>query len=116
MHKFKEFEFWKKSRIFNKEIYFITKKFPEEEKFGFISQFRRASLSISSNIAEGSSRRSDKDFYRFLEMALGSAYEVDSQLILASDLEFISENEQIELSNNLDSIIKMMSKFMSTLK
>ena len=116
MHKFKEFEFWKKSRIFNKEIYLITKKFPEEEKFVFISQLRRASLSISSNIAEGSSRRSDKDFYRFLEMALGSAYEVDSQLMLASDLEFISENDQIEFSNNLDSIIKMMSKFMSTLK
>lgn len=116
MHKFKEFEFWKKSRIFNKEIYFITKRFPDDEKFGFISQLRRASVSISSNIAEGSSRRSDKDFYRFLEIALGSAYEVDSLLILSFDLDFISEIEQVELSDKLDSIIKMMSKFMSTLK
>jgi four helix bundle protein len=116
MHKFKELEFWKKSRLFNKDIYLITNKFPDEEKFGFISQLRRASLSISSNIAEGCSRRSDKDFYRFLEIALGSAYEVDSQLILSFDLEFITENELEDLSKKNDAIIKMMSKFMSTLK
>jgi four helix bundle protein len=116
MHRFKEFEFWKKSRELNKEIYLVSAKFPNEEKFGLISQLRRASVSISSNIAEGCSRRSDKDFYRFLEFALGSAYEVDSQLMLASDLNFIKEIEQIELSTKIDSIIKMLSKFMSTLK
>jgi four helix bundle protein len=116
MHRFKELEFWKKSRTFNKDIYLITKEFPEEEKFGLVSQIRRATVSISANIAEGSSRRSEKDFYRFLEIALGSAYEVDSHLMIAVDLDFISEKEQIELANKLESIIKMMSKFMSTLK
>ncbi len=116
MHNFKNFEFWKKSRGLNKDIYLITAKFPDEEKYGLISQIRRVSVSISSNIAEGSSRRSDKDFYRFLEIALGSAYEVDSQLMLALDLNFINEDEQNELANKVDSTIKMMSKFMSTLK
>lgn len=116
MHRYKDFEFWKRSRAFNKDIYMISSKFPDTEKFGLISQIRRASVSISSNIAEGSSRRSDKDFYRFLEIAMGSAYEVDSHLILAYDLEFISEFEFKTLTENLDLIIKMMSKFMTTLK
>jgi four helix bundle protein len=116
MHKYKELEFWKMSREFNKEIYLISNSFPDEEKFGLISQIRRASVSISANIAEGCSRKSNKDFYRFLEIALGSAYEIDSHLMLAQDLNFITEKDQNELANKLDSIIKMMSKFMSTLK
>ncbi|MBI2258805.1 MAG: four helix bundle protein [Flavobacteriia bacterium] len=116
MHRFKEFEFWKKSRELNKEIYLITNAFPDVEKFGLISQLRSASVSISSNIAEGCSRRSYKDFYRFLEIAIGSAYEVESQLLLALDLEFIEEKEQLTLVNKIETIVKMMSKYMSTLK
>lgn len=116
MHKFKELEFWIKSRELNKEIYLITGKFPENEKFGLVSQLRRASISISSNIAEGCSRRSNKDFYRFLEFSMGSAYEIEAQIILATDLNFITEEEQTGILTKLESIIKMMSKFMSTLK
>jgi four helix bundle protein len=116
MHKFKELEFWIKSRELNKEVYLITEKFPENEKFGLVSQLRRASISISSNIAEGCSRRSNKDFYRFLEFSMGSAYEIETQIILAADLNFITEKEQIVILTKLESIIKMMSKFMSTLK
>lgn len=116
MHRFKELEFWKKSRELNKEIYLQTESFPDVEKFGLISQIRRCSVSISANIAEGCSRRSKKDFYRFLEIALGSAYELESHLILAQDLKFINEENQTLLSERINEIIKMMSKFMSTLK
>lgn len=116
MHRFKELEFWKKSRELNKEVYLTTDVFPDEEKFGLINQMRRASVSISANIAEGCSRRSNKDLYRFLEIALGSAYELESHLLLAYDLKFINEESQIELSERINSIVKMMSKFMSTLK
>jgi four helix bundle protein len=116
MHRFKELEFWKISRELNKEIYLITRDFPVQEKFGLISQIRRASISISSNIAEGCSRRSNNDFYRFLEIAMGSAYELESQIILATDLNFMTEKDQEIVLNKLESIVKMMSKFMSTLK
>ena len=88
MHRFKELEIWKKSRKFCSEIYSATADFPADEKFGLTNQLRRASVSIPSNIAEGSSRNSQKDFSRFLEIAIGSAYEIETQLIIASDLVF----------------------------
>ena len=116
MHQFKELLIWQKSRNFCSEIYSITSTFPNDEKFGITNQLRRASVSIPSNIAEGSSRNSNKDFSRFLEIAFGSAYEIETQLLIASDLGFI-KTEQLELLiNQLDEIIKMISKFKSTLK
>ncbi|AUC81246.1 four helix bundle protein [Lacinutrix sp. Bg11-31] len=116
MHRFKGLEFWKKSRLFCSEIYAITSKFPESEKFGLTNQLRRASVSIPSNIAEGSSRQSNKDFSRFLQITLGSAYEVETQLLIAPDLNFITHEELDPLLKSLESIIKMTSKFKSTLK
>lgn len=116
MHRFKELEIWKRSRLFCSDIYRITSKFPESEKFGLTNQLRRASVSIPSNIAEGSSRQSNKDFSRFLEITLGSAYEIETQLLIAFDLKFISNIELDNLINELDEIIKMISKFKSTLK
>jgi four helix bundle protein len=116
MHQFKELLIWQKSRSFCSEIYTITSTFPNDEKFGLTNQLRRASVSIPSNIAEGSSRNSNKDFSRFLEIAIGSAYEIETQLLIASDLGFI-KIEQLELIiNQLDEIIKMISKLKSTLK
>ncbi|NQV76769.1 MAG: four helix bundle protein [Lutibacter sp.] len=116
MHRYKELKFWQLSRAFCKDIYLNTSSFPEEEKFGLISQLRRASISIPSNIAEGASRKSNKDFSRFIEIALGSCYEVETQLLISYDLNFLSEKNHIELQGDLESIIKMMSKFKSTLK
>ncbi|MEW7290779.1 four helix bundle protein [Aquimarina sp. 2304DJ70-9] len=115
MHRFKDLEIWKKSRIFCSKIYAITSKFPETEKFGITNQLRRASVSIPSNIAEGSSRNSNKDFSRFLQITLGSAYEIETQLLISFDLKFIDEDELDSLLNDLNSIIKMTSKFKSTL-
>ena len=116
MHKFKELEIWKKSRLFCSEIYKITSNFPDSEKFGLTNQLRRASVSIPSNIAEGSSRSSNKDFARFLQITLGSGYEIKTQLLIAYDLKFINNEDLEKLSQNLESIIKMTSKFKSTLK
>jgi len=116
MHRFKELEIWKKSRKFCSEIYTATADFPTDEKFGLTNQLRRASVSIPSNIAEGSSRNSQKDFSRFLEIAIGSAYEIETQLLIATDLGFLKIESREILTKNLEEIIKMTSKFRTTLK
>lgn len=116
MHRFKELEVWKRSRKFCSSIYSVTSNFPDSEKFGLSNQLQRASVSIPSNIAEGSSRNSNKDFSRFLEITLGSCYEIETQLLIALDLEFISKEDLNRLSSELEEIIKMISKFKSTLK
>ncbi len=116
MHRFKELEIWRRSRKFCTSIYNITAKFPDSEKFGLTNQLRRASISIPSNIAEGSSRKSNKDFGRFLEIAIGSSYEIETQVLIAFDLKFISKEESDAITSELLEIIKMISKFKSTLK
>ncbi|HLT52638.1 MAG TPA: four helix bundle protein [Flavobacteriaceae bacterium] len=116
MHRFKQLEIWKRSRYFCSKIYNITSRFPESEKFGLANQLRRASVSLPSNIAEGSSRSSNKDFSRFLELVLGSCYEIETQLLIASDLKFITEQESNSLIEELEELVRMISKFKSTLK
>lgn len=115
MHQFKELEIWKRSRLFCSQIYTITSKFPNDEKFGLTNQLRRAAISIPSNIAEGSSRNSNKDFARFLEIAIGSAYEIETQLLIALDLDFIKLYELEKSVVELNEIIKMISRFRSNL-
>ncbi|NBL63920.1 four helix bundle protein [Flavobacterium sp. NST-5] len=115
MHRFKELEIWKKSRKFCSEIYNTTADFPSEEKFGLTNQLRRASVSIPSNIAEGSARNSQKDFARFLEIAIGSAYEIETQLLIASDLGFLNIDDLNRLINKIEEIIKMTSKFRASI-
>ena len=114
-HKFKELQIWQRSRLFCSTIYNLTSNFPDSEKFGLSNQLRRASISIPSNIAEGSLRKTNKDFSRFLQIAIGSAYEIETQLLIAFDLKFMTENELNKLLEDLESIIKMTSKFKSTL-
>ena len=116
MHQFKELIIWQKSRSFCSDIYSVSSTFPNDEKFGLTNQLRRASVSIPSNIAEGSSRNSNKDFSRFLEIAIGSAYEIETQLLIASDIGFINLVQLEILTNQLEVIIKMISKFRSNLK
>lgn len=116
MHRFKDLEIWKSSRKFCSLIYVATEDFPEKEKFGIINQMRRASVSIPSNIAEGASRKSNKDFLRFLEIAIGSCYELETQLLLSNDLGFLETKKLEELLLELTRIVQMTSKFMTTLK
>ena len=113
IYTFEKLDVWKKSRKLVKNIYQITKSFPDEEKFGLTSQIRRASISISSNLAEGSARQSLKDQARFSIMAYGSLMEVLNQLILANDLEYLSQDKMLEMrplveeiSNKLDKLTK----------
>lgn len=108
-HSFKTFSFekllvWQKSRILAGEIYKITLKFPKEEIFGMTSQMRRCSISISSNLAEGSGRSTSKDKARFTEIAFGSGLELINQLVIALDLNFITENEYIEIRNKIQEV------------
>lgn len=91
LYSFEKLEVWNLSRKLTKNIYTISAEFPSEEKFGLVSQIRRAVISVTSNIAEGSSRKSGMEQARFSEIAFGSLMEVLNQLIAANDLGFISE-------------------------
>src|SRR5437667_4055083 len=91
--RFEKLEVWREARAINRLVYRLTKKFPRQELFAMISQIRRASVSVSSNIAEGSGRNSDKDFAHFLEQAYGSLMEVASLLYLALDENYLTATE-----------------------
>lgn len=111
MHKFKELIMWQKSRTLVKDVYLLTKSFPSEEKFGLTSQVQRAAVSVPSNIAEGSGRSSNKDFGHFLDIAISSAFELETQLILSSDLGYIKDDELYTISSKVDEIQKMINSF-----
>ena len=108
VHNFKELKVWQISRELVKNIYLATLEFPHEEKYGLISQIRRASISVSSNIAEGSGRGTNKDFSRFLNISLGSAYELETQLILAFDLEIIKQQIFENILTQINEVQKML--------
>ncbi|MHC1738560.1 MAG: four helix bundle protein [Ignavibacteriaceae bacterium] len=107
---------WKKSIEFVTEVYKITSTFPSEEKFGLVSQLRRAAVSIPSNIAEGAARNHDKEFIQFLSISLGSASEIETQLIIALNLNFISEDMFNELNLENMEIKKMLSGLIKSIK
>lgn len=109
IYSFEKLEVWIESKEFSKSIYLITGNFPETEKFGLISQLRRASISICSNIAEGSARKTFKDKAHFTTMAFGSSVEVLNQLILSYELNFLSEENYIILRQQLESITNKLN-------
>ncbi len=111
MHNFRELKIWQKSRDFVIEIYTITAKFPNQEKYVLVSQINRSVISISSNIAEGSGRSSSKDFQRFLDIAIGSAFELESQLIIAHDLGYYNDDSLSTLTIKIQEIQKMIRGF-----
>ena len=108
-----DLEVYKKAILFAKAVYNITENFPDKEKFGLISQSRRAVVSISANIAEGWGRDSSKDYTQFLKIARGSLYELDTLLIIALELKYIINDDwqsllvyKEEISKMLNSLIK----------
>lgn len=109
MRDFTKYDVWVLAIECAKTIYNITASFPREEQFGLTSQIRRASVSISSNIAEGASRSSDKEFKRFVEIAIGSLFEVKSQLFLGVQIKLISQNEIDGLNNKLNVLAKKLN-------
>ena len=108
-YSFESLEVWQYARELVNVIYSVTATFPSEEKYGLTSQLRRASVSVSSNMAEGSTRLSKKDKARFYEMAYGSLIEVLNQLIIAQDLKFISENQLVDLRSQVERISRMLN-------
>ena len=105
----KDLKVWQKSIDMVVEIYHLTSNFPKEELYGLTSQIRRASVSIPSNIAEGYGRFSDKELVRFLFISLGSASEVETQLIICNRLNYLLEKDFNNLSQLNNEIIKMLA-------
>ena len=115
MRSFKDLDVWKEARLLVKDVYLLTATFPEPEKFGIISQIRRAAISIPANIAEGSGKESQKDFARFLQISLGSAYELESHLLLCQDLEFASEEKIAKFIDPLSILQRKIYNFIKYL-
>jgi len=109
VYSFEKLDVWIEAKNFAKQIYTLTSKFPETEKFGLTVQLRRAGISIASNIAEGSARNSNKDKAHFTTIAFGSAVEVLNQLIISCELGFITEAEYIELRTQVESITNKLN-------
>lgn len=106
---FEKLEVWVEAKNFTKEIYKLTSNYPDNEKFGLISQLRRASISVASNIAEGSARQTYKDKAHFTTMAFGSAVEILNQLIISYELNFINETDYLRLRLNIQSITNKLN-------
>ena len=107
---------WKSSIKFVKEIYSSTAQFPSEEKFGLVSQMRRSAVSIPSNIAEGAARKSNKEFNNFLNIAQGSASELETQIIISNELGFIEIDQSTNMLNKLENISKMIVGLQKSIK
>jgi four helix bundle protein len=111
----KDLDVWKKSIGFVTSIYKKTNSFPKEEIYGLTSQIRRAAISIPSNIAEGAARRNKTEFRQFLYISLASAAELETQLIISYNLNFITNETQLELTSELNIISKMLQGLIKSL-
>src|SRR5437773_3242187 len=109
MFNFEKLDVWHEAIDFANSVYIITRAFPNDERFGLTNQMRRAAVSISSNIAEGSSRSSRQDFSRFVEISTGSLYEVVSQSIISKRQGFLSESDYEKLYAAAEKQSKMLS-------
>ena len=107
----KDLDVWKLSIRFVKDIYQLTSKFPSEEKFGLTAQIRRSAVSVPSNISEGAARNSNKDYVRFLYIALGSLSEIETQLIIAKELSFSNNIGQL-----MDQVVLIRPKLLNLIK
>jgi four helix bundle protein len=116
MFRFERLEVWHKAVDYAGTIYDVTRTFPEDERFGLTSQLRRSSVSISSNIAEGSSRSSRVDFNRFIEIAYGSLLESVSELRIAQRQKFISNSDLERIYKQAEELAKMLSGLRRTVK
>ncbi len=114
--RFEKLEVWQEARKINQVIYRLTKKFPRSEMFAMTSQIRRASISVSSNIAEGSGRNSDKDFAHFLEQSYASLMEVASVFFLGLDEGYVTEADLDPLFDEMERLAKRIASLNRSLK
>jgi four helix bundle protein len=108
MHNFKELKVWKAGITLCKATFELTNSFPSNERYGLTSQMTRAAVSIPSNIAEGCGRKSNKELYQYLSIALGSSFELETQLIIAKEFNYLSEDKLQLLSIQITEIQKMI--------
>jgi four helix bundle protein len=108
MHNFKELKVWKAGITLWKATFELTNSFPSNERYGLTSQMTRAAISIPSNIAEGCGRKSNKELYQYLSIALGSAFELETQIIIAKEFDYLSEDKLQILSIQITETQKMI--------
>ncbi len=116
MRDFRGLRVWEESHNLTLLIYKETKGFPKEELFSLTNQIRRAAISVPSNIAEGYGRETQKDYAHFLQIALGSANEVDYQLLLAKDLSYIENNQYLALNDKIDKIKRQLANLIKKVR
>ena len=116
MQDFRNLRIWQKAHEMTLKIYKETVKFPKEERFGLTSQLRRSVASIPANIAEGCGRNGDKEFARFLQIAMGSASETEYHILLAKDLNFMPVSNYEEIQKELVEIKKMLNTLIIKIK
>ena len=113
---FQDLRIWQIGIEVVKDIYILTKKFPKEELYGLTSQMRRSAVSIPSNIAEGFRRYYNKEYKQFLHIALGSCAELETQIIIASELDYVNETDKTELIEKIKYICRMTVKLINKLQ
>ena len=115
MHNFKELKVWQAAMAVSKAIFVTTRQFPSEEKFTLIAQMMRSSISIPSNIAEGCGRKSNKELHQYLNISLGSAFELETQLILAKEFNYIEESNFTCLQLQIIEVQRMLTGLQKSL-
>ena len=115
MRDFRKLKVWERAHHFTLQVYRITKVFPSDERFGLTIQLRRAAASIPTNIAEGCGRGGERELARFMCIAAGSASEVEYQLLLACDLNYIQDETHKELNQQVNEIKRMLNSFIQQL-
>lgn len=116
MKKFKNLKIWQEGIKIVVEVYNLTKQLPDDEKYGLVSQIRRCSVSIPSNIAEGYGRNSDAEMNLFLNISRGSSYELETQLIISTELDFLESEQITKLLSKLDNLQRGITNFQKQLK
>ena len=116
MRNFRELIVWQKAHKMTLDVYRATASFPKEETYGITSQLRRAASSVPANIAEGCGKNSDAEFARFMQIAAGSASEVEYHLLLAHDLNFIEPITYEKLDSDVNEVKKMLNVFLQRLR
>jgi four helix bundle protein len=116
MRDFRELEVWHVAHRFTLALYRATAAFPRHALYGLVSQLRRAAVSIEANMAEGAGKKTSVDFAHFLQIAFGSANEVDCELLIARDLGYLTDSQYEELTRELASVKKMLARFIQTIQ
>lgn len=112
IHNFRELIAWQKAMQLTKQVYVLTKAFPASEQYGLVSQIQRAVVSIPSNIAEGAGRPTQKELVHFLSFSLGSAYELETELLLAGELNYINVEQSKQINAEIVEVQKLVYSLM----